>query len=331
MLKSGVPILSILEVLAHQSEDGRFAEVAWDLSQSISSGRELSSAFSDFPRIFPRPLVALVAAGERSGLLVETMALAGSWLEQKRNLRSRLISAITYPTLVVIFALVGSIGICIFLLPQLLEAMTSLGGELHWTTKLLVNVSALATNPSAWLVVLATFGLLALRVSSYLETESGKLTFGRVVRSLPLVGTLYRALGLTQFLATLGAMLRVGMDMVRALTLSLQSSGDAVLARTGKQLIEAIMNGEKLGDSMAMHPDVFPPTVVGLVFVGEESGQLANVLPIICKMYDENAKSLIEALVIALEPLLLGCMAVVVAFCAVGFLMPLQGLLASLG
>jgi type IV pilus assembly protein PilC len=330
MLQSGVPILRALEVLAEQTQDGRFAEITWDLAESLHCGRDFSRALGDFPRVFPKPVVALVAAGERSGALDRTMELSAKWLNRRRDLKSKVVSAMTYPVLVLLFSVVGGSAVCIFLLPELLNAVTSMGVELHWTTKALLEVSHLGSNPAVWLVFFALTGLSCLRLSQYAETERGRLNLARIVRTLPVIGPLFKAMGVSQFAQTLGSTLRVGLDMIKSLKLSAQSSGDAVLELHTLQVIENIKQGDKLADSLEQHPATFPSILTGLVMVGEESGQLASVLPVVTQIYEDEAVTLIEVLMAALEPLLLGGLAVVVAVCALGLLMPLQGLLASL-
>ena len=330
MLHSGVSIVKVLDTLAASSSDDDFADVARMLSDQLSQGTDLSRAMSGFPLIFPKPVLSMVAAGEKSGKLVETLKLAGDWLEIRRDIRARLKAAMTYPLLVLTFAGLGSLGVTIFLLPDLLDAVSSLGGTVHWTTRILLTVSTLVCDPSAWLIFVALAGLGGMQLLAYLETEKGKRHAADVLRSLPLVGPIYRALGLTDFLATLSCMLEAGNDLLSSLCASFGASGDAALAAKLDDVRGQIQEGSSLNLALACQPDTFPKTVVGLMAVGEESGHLLQVVATLTEFYKQEADHKITLFSVALEPILLGFMSLLVAFCAVGFLMPMQGLLAGL-
>lgn len=330
MLASGVTLTSVLETLSRGSSDEAFAEVAQILGDELERGAPLSQAMALFPRVFPRAVLAMMAAGEKSGKLVETMKLAGDWLELRRDIRARLKAALTYPVFVLLFAIVGGMGITIFLLPELLDAIRDLGAELHWTTRLLIASGNLVRDPSAWMVFVALLGLVIQKGSNYLESPAGRVRAAVVLRQFPLIGPTYQALGLTDFLDTLGCMLKAGTDLLGALTLSFAASGDAALAATGPGVRERIEEGDALHVAMGGFPEIFPKGVVSLIAVGEESGQLEGSVESLARFYRQEAEHRIGLLTVALEPLLLGAMSLVVAFCAVAFLMPLQSLLASL-
>ena len=330
MLESGVPLLKVLHITAESASDDNFADVAGIIYEDLRNGSGLSQAMRKFPLVFPRPVVAMVGAGEKSGRMVETMRMAAGWLEVRRDLRVRLKAAMVYPVFLLAFAGLGSLGITLVLLPELLEAVSNLGAPLHWTTRILVTLSRLAGDPSAWLVFLGLAGLAWQKASAHLRTEAGQQQAARILRSLPLLGPIYRALGLTDFLTTLGCMLNAGNDLLGSLGSAFQASGDAELASAVGKVRSRIEEGESLQAAMAADPDLFPTTVTGLVAVGEETGNLVDSLNALTVFYKAEAEYRLGVFSAALEPILLGLMSLVVGFLAVAFLMPMQGLLAGL-
>ncbi|MCA9791725.1 MAG: type II secretion system F family protein [Candidatus Eremiobacteraeota bacterium] len=330
MLANGVPLLQAVDVLGYQTDDPVFAEVALDVADSIRSGQPFSRALCDFPEIFPRPVLALVLSGENSGMLVETLDQAARWLEQRRDLVQKVKSAMTYPLLVLVFALVGTMGICTMLLPRLLEAVTAFDAPLHWTTRTLLWASDLATRPLAWLVLIGVVGHLVLLFNKLRDSEEGGKWLARIYRQLPLIGPLYTSLALHGFTSTLGTLLMVGLEMRNALRLSCSAAGDPILEEVGGQLVSELEQGNSLHQLVEGFPEIFPGVVASLFAVGEETGRLPQVLPFLADLYHQEAQHRIEILTAALEPLVLSAMAVLVAFCVIGLLMPMQSLLTQL-
>jgi len=328
MIDAGVSLVRCLAVLEEQSGSARLRQIIREIQGAVESGETLSRALSRWPRVFSRLFVGLVRAGEVGGVLDETLNRLATFVEENERLRRKVKSAMTYPALVLVFALVIVIGMVTFILPQFVAVFTDLGiKELPVTTKMLIQFSNFLTTK--WYMLIAGVVLSFVVFSQYTHTRIGKRHWDWVKLKIPIFGKLNHKIAIARFSRTLSTLLASGVPILQALetvagAVDNEIIGDAVMAARA-----AIREGEQIGDPL-QRSGMFPPMVVQMVAIGEETGSLDAMLSKIADFYESEVDTTLASLTAALEPLLIVLLGGAVGFIVISMWLPLLTIITSL-
>jgi len=302
MINSGLPLLRALAILEKQTESKELARVIGEVRDDVERGDSLSDAMAKHPKAFSRLYVAMTRAGEVGGVLDQVLLRLADTLEREVELRRRIKSAMTYP--VVVMVIVGLIltAMLLFVVPSFRELFASLGGTLPLPTRILLAISDIFQR--FFLFVIAGFGVLIFAVRRYIKTENGRYRFDKLKLKIPIFGPLFHKTAMSRFARTLGALSRSGVPLLQSMDIVQETVGNAVVARAVKDVQEAVKEGESLAAPLARH-DVFPPMVVQMLAVGEETGALDTMLEKISIFYDDEVAATVDALTALIEPLLI--------------------------
>jgi type IV pilus assembly protein PilC len=322
MIDAGVSLVRCLAVLEEQTTSARLRHIIREIQASVEAGETLSRALTRWPRIFGNLFVGLVRAGEVGGVLDETLNRLATFLEENERLRRKVKSAMTYPILVLVFATLVVVGLVTFIVPRFVEVFQDLGidDDLPKPTQILVQVSNFITT-KWWMVVLGAL-LLIVAVAQYTHTRMGKRHYDWFKLKIPIFGKLNHKIALARFSRTLSTLLVSGVPILQALETVAGSVDNDVISDAILSARAAIREGEQIGDPL-QRSGMFPPMVVQMVAIGEETGSLDSMLAKIADFYESEVDATLASLTAAMEPLLIVMLGCVVGFIVIAMFMPL--------
>ncbi len=321
LLRSGVPLLRSLEVLERQTSRPAMKEVLGEIRRQVEQGSSLAEATSRFPRIFGEMAVSMVRAGEEGGFLEEALTRVAEFTEAQDDLKKRTIGALIYPavlagigTLVVVVLMVGFV-------PRFEGLFASLRqrGELPVMTEVVLAVSGTIQSSGLWILGIGLVIMLVTR--QWLQSEPGRWWRDRLKIRLPMVGGIFLNLAVARFCRVLGTLLHNGVPILRSLEISSDATGNRVLGAAIQEATENISSGQRLAGPLAACGH-FPPAVVEMISVAEESNTLETVLLNVADGLERRTWRLLDLVVRLLEPIMLLLLALVVLVLVIGLLMP---------
>lgn len=323
LTKAGVPIIRALRGLELSAQQKSLKKLYLELAQGLESGVELSQAMSRRPDVFDPFYLAMVRVGESAGRLEEVFMGLFEHLEFQKNIKEQVKSALRYPTFV-IMAMVGAIAIInVFVIPAFAKVFASLHAELPLMTRILMATSEFTLT--WWPAILLGAGAAWVGWKQLLKTEMGRMRWDRFKLRMPVVGEMIEKGVLAQVMRSLALVFRSGVPVVQGLTLSAQVVDNAYLT----QALTAMRSQVERGDSLliaSQRSGVFPPLVLQMIMVGEESGTLAEMLEEIGQMYQRDMEYGLKTLAQKIEPILLVMMGAMVLVLALGVFLPMWDL-----
>jgi len=320
LLAAGVPLVRALAVARQHSENVEFGEAIDDIIQKMRAGEAFSSALSGHEGAFSGMYVSIVSAGETAGALPEALKRLAFFLEREAKLRSDVLTAMTYPALVLVLGLVF-IGVIIgFVLPRILSRISSFTTVLPWPTRVLMACSDGLRQH--WLLVLAAIvtGIMLLRWVS--RTAGGRLRIDSFKLRLPIAGSAFRRVAVGRFARTLGVLARNGVPILESLAIAGQTTGNARIARAVDSVARNVKGGQSLANELA-RTNEFPALLVNMAAVGEETGRLDMVLLEAAEAYDQDVAVAIDRLNALLPPVLIIIVGAVIGFAVAGVILPI--------
>ena len=321
MINSGLSLLRALSILQEQTENEKLSEILGEVAADVESGRSLSASMADHEE-FPSLYIALVRAGEAAGMLDQVLLQVAENLEKDVALRSKIKSAMTYPVIVLIMAVALTGVMLVFIVPTFAGLFESLGGELPGPTQVLVSASNfLASIPGLLTVVVAPVALWQA-FKAYRKTENGRFQLDVIKLKLPVFGELFRKIAITRFARNLGILLRAGVPILQALEITAETVNNGVIGSAVRDVQESVREGESMHRPLAEH-EVFPPMVVQMIAVGEETGAVDTMLDKIADFYDREVEATTEQLTALMEPIMIGVLGGIVGSMVIALYMPI--------
>lgn len=307
MISSGLALLRALSILAEQSENDTLRETLDQVRKDVEQGLSLSEAIAKHDTIFPPLFINLVRAGETGGFLESSLESVATNYEKEVKLRGTIKSALTYPVVVLLMAVVGVIGMIVFIVPVFKNMFEGLGGELPAPTQFLVILSESAIY---WLPILVVSVVV---FSIWWGRNKHQPRVREVVDPLkfkmPVFGELMKKIAIARFTRNFGTMMKSGVPILQALSIVGATSGNYVIEKALVQVQESVRQGRTIAAPLADEP-VFPQMVTQMVSVGEDSGSLEVMLEKISDFYDAEVESMTEQLTALIEPLMIAFMGV---------------------
>ena len=304
MINAGLPIVRALYILGEQTTSKKLTDTVVQVRKDVEAGLALSEALAKHPKVFNRLYVEMVRAGEIGGILDEVLLRVASQLEKDQDLRRKVKSAMTYPTVVLVLAVVAAAFMLVFIVPIFAKMFKDLGGTLPLPTRIAMGLSGLLTGPLGILVAAALIGgvIFFLR---WKETEQGRKVWGRVVLKIPAkIGEVVQKVALARFARTLGTLSAAGVPILQALEITATSSGNWVIERALLKSRDSIREGIPIYRPLESEP-VFPPMVTRMIAIGEETGDIDGMLEKIAEFYESEVDATIKALTSIIEPLMI--------------------------
>jgi len=323
LLRSGVPLLRAIDVIRRQSNHAGLVQILEDVRQQVENGASLADALARHPRAFGPMATNILRAGGEGGFLEDALDRVAQFTEQQDDLKSRIAGVLAYPAFL---AVVGTVIVCvlvIFFVPRFEDLFSQLRdqGELPLMTEWLLGLSK-GLQHWGWLLAIGLIAVV-LVVRARLATDAGRRMLDGLRMRLPWAGTIYLNLAVARFCRVLGTLLRGGVPILRSLQISSQATGNQVLAEAIERAAENISEGESLSRPLA-DCGHFPPTVIEMISVGEESNTLEAVLGNIADTLERQTWRRLDLFVRLLEPVMLLLLASVVLAIVIALLLPVM-------
>jgi type IV pilus assembly protein PilC len=320
MINSGLSLLRALYILTEQTENKALAKVCDEVRQDVEKGSSLSQALARHPKVFNRLYIAMVKAGETGGVLDTVLMQVAATIEKQVELRSKIRSAMTYPVAVFAIVILIVTAMLLFIVPMFKTLYEDLGGTLPLPTRVLLLVSGLVVKFFPFVLV-AEIGA-AFGFKRWIQTDKGRAAWDRLKLRVPVVGKLVHKTAMTRFARTLAVLLRSGVPILEALEITSETVGNSVVAKAVKDVQAGVKQGEAINAPLQQHA-VFPPMVVQMMAVGEETGALDEMLDKIGEFYEQEVEAMVTALTSLLEPILIVVMGSAVGGMVVALYMPM--------
>jgi type IV pilus assembly protein PilC len=331
MIDAGVSLVRCLDVLSQQQSNPKLKRIILDILKEVEAGNTLSKSLAKYPNTFSNLFIGLVRAGEVGGVLEETLQRLSTFLEKDVEMKRKIKSAMTYPTIVMSAAVIIVVGLCRFIVPTFLglfETMLPHGrADFPALTLGLVAVSDFLTN-KLWACILIGIAV-STAWKAFIKTDFGAHAWDRAKLKLPVFGKLNHKVALARFSRTLGTLLTSGVPILQALETVAGTVSNVVISDAILEARARIREGDRIGDPL-VKSKLFPPMVVQMISIGEESGSLDAMLSKIADFYEDEVDAALAALAVAIEPLLICFLGVAVLLIILGMFMPMIVLIQSL-
>lgn len=321
MIDSGLTLVRSLAILSEQTENSELARVVGEVRNDVESGTALSTALAKHPKVFNKLYVSMVRAGETGGVLDDVLLRLAATIEKQVQLRGKVKSAMTYPVMAMVMILGITAAMLVFIVPMFKDLYKELGGTLPFPTQVLLGLSSFVTGFGGLVIVAGSIGgVIFLR--RWRRTDTGRFALDRFKLKVPIFGKIVHKTALARFARTFSALLRSGVPILEALDIVTDTVNNEVLAAAVTDVKAAVKRGDSLARPLSEHP-VFPPMVVQMMAVGEETGALDTMLEKIADFYDDEVEATVDSLTSLIEPLLVGVMGIGVGGMLIALYMPM--------
>ena len=328
MISAGLSLLRTLTIITEQTENKKLATILDEVRHDVEKGLSLSDAMSKHPNDFPPLMLSLIRAGETGGFLEGSLVSVADNYEKEVELRGTIKSALTYPVVVLVMAIVAVIGMLLFIVPIFEKMFDDLGGELPLPTQFLVLVS----KNMVWVAPVLIVGLVAFALwwRKNKNTERVRSVVDPIRLKMPVFGQLMTKVAVARFTRNFATMMGAGVPILRALTIVGATSGNWVIERALIKVQESVRLGNTVAGPLSEEP-VFPSMVTQMISVGEDSGALEEMLRKISDFYDQEVESTTEQLTALIEPLMIAFIGVVIGGMIVALYMPVFSIFGQIG
>src|SRR6187431_3373299 len=321
MIDAGLNVVSSLVILEEQTDDPYFALVIKELRADVEGGLLLSQAMARHPKIFSRLYIAMVEAGEAAGILDQVLDRVALQIEKETQIKRRVKGAMMYPTMVLIFATLVLIGLLMFLVPVFVNIFAQLNGELPTLTQWVVAASDQLR--SHWFIIFPAIGLIVWGIRRFKRTEPGRQLWDRIKLRIPMkIGDVVLKVTMARFSRTLSTLVAAGVDIIKALEITAQTSGNWVVEEALGTVRARVHEGVPIAQPLIENP-VFPPMVSQMVKIGEETGELEKMLGKIADFYEDEVDSSIQTLTSIIEPIMMIAVGMMVGVIIIAMYLPM--------
>ncbi len=327
MMNAGLTVIDSITILKKQNSKANLGKVLDEIEKTIREGRPLSTALAKYPQYFSNLYIALVKAGEVSGKLNEVLQRLADNLDKQREFRNKLKTTLAYPIIIIIGVVIVLFIMVTFVMPQLLELYASFDIELPLQTKILIFVSTFSVRFWPLIVIGVGGGIFALR--AYMKTPAGKYNVDKMELNLPAFGNFIQMGVLVDSTRTLSILISAGVSILESLGIIVEITGNAVYRKAFQNMYKSIERGFSLGQAFK-NEDIFPPLLVQMASVGEQTGHLDESLMRVSKYFESESETATKALSTFIEPAILVILGVCVGFLVYSIITPIYNLTASI-
>mgnify|MGYP001587552352 FL=1 len=320
MIDAGIPLVQGLDILSEQIEHKEFRNIVSRVRNDVETGSTLSEAISRHPKVFSQLFINMVRAGESSGMLDDIMDRLAGYLEKSSALQRKISSALVYPAVVICMAILITLILLLKVIPTFKEIFAGFGAKLPTPTLVLIIISD--TLRSYFLLLLGAAVVLGFLISRYVRTEKGRLKYDQLLLNLPVFGILFKKVAVSKFTRTLSTLIKSGVSILAALEIVGKTAGNKVVENAVTDVRASIREGENIATPLAKS-GVFPPMVVRMISVGEQTGELEKMLEKISDFYDEQVDSAVAGLTSMIEPLIIAFLGIVIGSIVIAMFMPI--------
>ncbi len=320
MINAGLPLVQALDILAQQTENKILADITRQVVYDVESGHTLADALRKHPRAFSDLYVNMVAAGEAGGILDTILVRLAQFLEKNDAIVRKVKGAMVYPAVILSVAVIAISVLLIFVIPTFQNMFASVNLELPLPTRIVIGLSNLLKN--YWWALLASIGVIVFGINRYYQTAPGRLQIDGLLLRLPVLGDVLRKSAVSRFTRTLGTLISSGVSILDGLEITARTAGNMVIHNAVMESRASIAGGETIAQPLAKSK-VFPPMVISMIAVGEQTGGMDEMLSKIADFYDDEVDAAVGTLLSLMEPIMIVVLGVIVGGMVVAMYLPI--------
>jgi type IV pilus assembly protein PilC len=322
MINAGLPLVQCLDILSKQTEKENFRAIIGQVMREVEAGNTLAESLAkkENNRVFDELYVNMVEAGEAGGILDDILQRLATFIEKAEALKRKIKGAMVYPAVVMTVAMLATAFMLIFIIPTFARMFTGFGAELPLPTKIVMGLSSFLRT--FWWVILVFLGAFSAGLQRYYRTERGHMVIDRLLLKVPVLGDVIRKGAVARFTRTLGTLISSGVPILTGLEITARTSGNRVIQEAIMAARASIREGETIAAPLRVS-NVFPPMVVQMISVGEETGALDDMLTRIADFYDDEVDTAVDALTSLIEPIMIVFMGSVVGGMVIAMYLPM--------
>jgi len=326
MINSGLPLVQALDILAEQSENKQLKEVTKAVVYDVESGHTLADALRKHPKAFTELYVNMVAAGEAGGILDTILLRLATFMEKNDALVRKVKGAMIYPAVIFTVAGLAIVILLIFVIPVFQDMFAGIGQALPLPTRIVIGASDFLQG--FWWALIVGGLVTFFGTRKYYSTPQGKLNIDKTLLHVPVLGDLIRKSAVSRFTRTLGTLIASGVSILDGLEITAKTAGNRVIHDAVMESRASIAGGETIAAPL-QKSKVFPPMVISMIAVGEQTGGLDEMLSKIADFYDEEVDAAVEALLALMEPVMIVVLGVIVGGMIVAMYLPIFGMISA--
>jgi type IV pilus assembly protein PilC len=320
LINAGITLISSLNISLEQTDSKALKNALAGVVKRLEEGNPLADSLSNYPQIFPEIFISMVEAGELGGVLDEVLNRLSEHLEREHEIKEKVKSAMTYPVMVIAFALVAVLVLMTFVLPKLINVIIGMGVPLPLPTRILMAVSNWSVQ--YWYLIPVLIFIIGISLKSIKANPRGRELLDKLTLKVPIFGGIIKKVIITRFCRTLGTLLKGGVPIIHALEVVKKASGNSMISAAVTEAQERVRNGEELSKPLESC-GVFPPMVTKMIAVGEETGALDTLLERVGGYYEKEVNIVVGRLSSILEPVLIVFLGVVIGFIILSVMLPM--------
>ncbi len=323
LTKAGVPLIRAMQTLKDSTRNTALSDALENISKDLEAGSTLSQAMAQHPKIFAHLFVSIINVGEETGRLDQGFLQISQYLEREKETESSIKAALRYPTMVIIAISIAMIIVNIYVIPAFKGVFDKMGTELPWQTKLLMGVSDFTVD--FWPHLLAGFIVIGFTLSQYIKSPEGHLLKDQYLLKIPAVGSIIHRATMERFSRSFAMILSSGVPLIQGITIVSNAIGNVYIGSKLDKMRVGIEKGDSIS-RMAMSIGLFPPLVVQMIIVGEETGNISDMLLEVADFYESEIKAELQNLASVIEPFLIVVIGIMVLVLALGIFLPMWNL-----
>ena len=331
MIDAGLPLVQCLDILAQQQDNKYFQRILLQVRQDVEEGSTLATAMARHPRVFDQLYANMVEAGETGGILDLILQRLSTFIEKIVKLKRDIISAMIYPSAVILLAIVAVAVIMVVVIPQFQNIFLGLlgpGEQLPLPTRIVVGISNFLAGWGGLIILVSIIGIV-VAVRFYYKTPGGRKNIDWVLLKVPVLGDIFRKIAVARFSRTLSTLLSSGVPILQSLDITAKTSGNVIIEEAITKVRSGVERGESFVDPLKA-TEVFPHMVAQMIGIGEQTGALDAMLGKIADFYEAEVDSAIANLLTLMEPLLIGFLGVTIGSIVISMYLPLFTLIGKL-
>ena len=320
MVNAGLTLVSSLDILSEQVENSALAKIIRTVKADVEAGTTLAEAMSKKPQVFSELYISMIRAGEIGGVLDEILNKIADLMEKEFALKQKVKSAMSYPVFIAAAALIMSVFMLAFILPQFVGIFKQYGADLPGLTQFIVTLTILFNK--YWYLFFAILAGIIFAIYTYIKTPHGRVVFDKFKLSVPIFGEINRKTAVARFTRILGTLIKSGVPILEALTVSANAIGNLIISGSVMEAKTKIKEGQSISGPLKAS-GVFPLMVTQMIMVGEESGELEEMLVNVAKFYDDEVDRAVEKLTAIIEPVMMAFIALTVGVMIIAMYLPI--------
>jgi len=320
MINAGLPLVQALNILGQQTENKVLADVTRQVVYDVESGMTLADALRKHPKAFSDLYVNMVAAGEAGGILDTILVRLAQFLEKNDAIVRKVKGAMVYPAVIMSVAVIAIAVLLIFVIPTFQSMFASVQLQLPLPTRFVIALSATLTN--YWWAILGILGATAFAINRYYHTPPGRLQIDALLLRVPVLGDVIRKAAVSRFTRTLGTLISSGVSILDGLEITARTAGNMVIHNAVMESRASIAGGETIAAPL-QKSKVFPPMVISMIAVGEQTGGLDEMLSKIADFYDDEVDAAVSTLLSLMEPIMIVVLGVIVGGMVIAMYLPI--------